>query len=636
MPGILGIVASAPGGAKLLEHGFQAMLESMRHRSSYKQNVCVRPPVVMGRIGPGFLNPEKQPVVNEDGTLRAVFDGELFNPAPMRQRLEQAGHVLASASDAGIVLHAFEQYGVKGIADLGGAYVGFIHDSRVGACHLFTDRLGLRGCYYHCAPDGTFFFASELKAIAAVPGFKDRLDVQALAEFLNRGYPFFDRTFFEGVKFLPHGSVLTWRDGRVNVQSYWDMPRLKPDAHWRFEDAVREGAALLVQAIGRQFRQPGRIGVMLSGGMDSRAIAAGAAACGHRPPAFTLGVGDDADAAPAARVAARLGLEHHQLLMLPDYLVDYGKDGCWYTDAMVPCRELQYIPQLHYLEQRADALLSGHLAGLVLGGLFLKPVHLDEPPRTAQGEWIARQVAGEFSEFLRTGLTPPLCRDLETGFHETRRQIASGVGDRGFASETARVHLATLERRLDSICYTHVWGTVADVKFPFGDHDLLDFRGRLPLEWQMNSRLYKAILCHAFPSLVDIPCVSAKLKWVPTTLDAEPSPLRLIWRELLGQARFWVGRLTGGRVNLPPDPSKFGGHGYWYRTVPRLREWIRSILLDDRTLGRGYYNRQGIERLLRLQMTRGYLFDLLSRLVTFEFWNRFFVDREFPRGPMPL
>jgi hypothetical protein len=97
-----------------------------------------------------------------------------------------------------------------------------------------------------------------------------------------------------------------------------------------------------------------------------------------------------------------------------------------------------------------------------------------------------------------------------------------------------------------------------------------------------------------------------------------------------------MGRLTGGRLNLLPDTSKFTHDSYWYRTVPRLREWIRGILLDDRTLGRGYYDRRGIERLLHLQMTRGYLFALLSRLVTFEYGNRFFVDREFPRGPMPL
>ena len=88
-----------------------------------------------------------------------------------------------------------------------------------------------------------------------MPGFRRKLDTQAAAEFLNCGYPFFDRTFFSEVKFLPYASVLTVREARVSIRRYWDVDWQVCHGSGLFEDAVYEGADLLVQAVGRQFRQ---------------------------------------------------------------------------------------------------------------------------------------------------------------------------------------------------------------------------------------------------------------------------------------------------------------------------------------------------------------------------------------------
>lgn len=629
MPGVFGVVPSTGGQKDRLERTLRAMADRMRHRSTYRVQTHVADDVAVGRLGPSFLNPEPQPVFNSDRTLCLVFEGELFEPERVTSRLGRNGSTPAD-SDAALVLRALESRGPGVVADLAGAYVGFLYDARERTGHLFTDRLGLRGCYWAQAPDGTFCFASEFKAVAAAPGLRREIDRQAVAEFLSRGFPFFDRTFFEEVKFLPHGSVLTLRGGSLSLSRYWDVPGPAGGAAWRFEDAVNEGAEVLARAVGRQFRQRGRIGVMLSGGLDSRAIAAGAVASGHGVETFTFGGEKDTERELARRVAERLGVPNHRLAVPPDYLADFGLAGMWYTDAMIPCREVYWTPHLAYLGERVDALLSGHLAGLFLGGLFLEPKHLQPLPRDAQGEIIARQVAGEFSTFLSTGLTEATAREARDAFRVSREQVASGVGDRGLAAELAGAYMGTLERRLDSICYANLWSVVADVKYPFGDYEVLDFSARVPEEWRLGSRLYKAILCKAFPNLVDIPCVSAKTNWVPTRLDAAPDPVRVAWRRVARRTRFLVSRLSGGYVNLPPDRSKFTHDNHWYRTVPRVRQWFESILLDLRTLDRGYYDREGIRRLLRLQMTRGYLFDLLSRLVAFEYWNRFFIDGEAP------
>ena len=626
MPGIVGIIASKPDCDGSLEHALRAMVRAMEHRPTYKSHIYVGPRVAMGRTGPGFLNPEKQPVFNEDGSIGAVFDGELFEPVAMAARLEQAGHNLGGRSDAEIALHAFEAFGNRGIADLPGAYVGFIYDSQRHMGNLFTDRLGLRGCYYTVMTDGTFAFASEMKAIAALPGFQGQLDLQAAAEFLNCSFPFFDRTFFGEVKFLPYGTVLQVANSRAVPVQYWDFPQTVPESHWTFEDAVDEGVALLLRAVSRQFRQKGRIGVMLSGGLDSRAIAAAATSLGHCVRSFSLGWGNNAEQRLAARVAERLGMDYLPLDIPPDYPVDVGAQGAWYADGMHPCSLMPWMPQTHRLATEADALLSGYLGGVFLGGVFLKNDHLSALPLTVQKERLACGLVGTMSPFLSMALRRTFLEPLKNALRATYHQVLAFPGERGFANELERLYLATDERRLTNAGNAAMLGTAADLKYPFGDYELLDLYSRLPVPWRINCRLYKAILCRAFPNLVDIPCYSANTQFLPTRLNSQSSVLRLRWHRAMREFRFILGRLTHGRISLR-DPFDCTNYTHWYRTVPRLRHWVQSVLLDERTLARGYFDREGIQRLLRINMTRGYVFTTLATLITFEYWNRFFVDR---------
>ncbi|MBN1854469.1 MAG: hypothetical protein JW829_17185 [Pirellulales bacterium] len=625
MPGIFGIVSESPDHEGQRTLALRAMAMRMRHRVKYQEHTFSEGNISIGRCGLSFLNPEQQPVFTSDRACCLVFEGELYEPQKINQKLAR-NNATSSSADATLVLEAVARYGPEIIEELPGAYVGFFYDLREFVGYLFTDRLGLRGCYWTLMSNGTFCFASELKAIIAVPGFHSKLDTQGVAEFLSSGYPFFDRTFFTNVKFLPYASVLTVRGAHISIHRYWDVDWQVQWRNGQFEDAVHEGADLLIQAIGRQFRQRGTIGVMLSGGLDSRAIAAGAVVSGHDVPTFTLGGKKDTERELACRVAERLRVPNHCLAVPPDYLADYATEGIWYTDAMLSSRELYWTPYLDFLGAHADALISGHTAGLFLGGLFLEEEHLQNPSLHNQRQCIVRQIAGDFSTFLDLGLAPAFLGRAHDAFDASRQAIASSVGDGGFATELARAKLGTLERRLDSICYGYLWNVVADVKYPLGDHDLLDFCARVPLEWRFRSRLYKAILCKAFPQLVDIPCVSAKTNWLPMRIDARIHPMSTLARHLVGRARFLVSRLTRGRINLPPDRSKFTHDSHWYRTVPRLRMWLKSVLLDERTLQRGYFDREGISQLLNLQMRRGYLFNVLSRLISFEFWNRYFVD----------
>jgi hypothetical protein len=212
-------------------------------------------------------------------------------------------------------------------------------------------------------------------------------------------------------------------------------------------------------------------------------------------------------------------------------------------------------------------------------------------------------------------------------YSESGREVASWVGDNGLGNEIERASLALTERRAINTANGGLVGVFADVKYPFVDYDLLDYYTKLPVDWRRGGRLYKAIICKAFPELVDVPCISDNTMFVPCRLDTEPGWLQLKRRNFGRAFRFYAGRLTGGLLSLK-DHRTYLHYDHWYRTNGTLRGWIQSLLGDKRTLDRGYFDPEGIRLLFQLEFTRGYLFSTLAVLASFEYWNRFFVDRQ--------
>ena len=633
MPGVFGIVSTEPVPAERLTREMDAMAQALRHRPSYRQHRHVGRRAAVGRIGPGVLNSEVQPIFAVGRSRCLLFDGELFRPDSVggdldRVEPEHLGN--GEPPDSVRVLNALERDGARAVATMAGAYAGAWVDDARGACTLIVDRLGLRGCFYMTLPDGRFAFAPELKALAALAemvGADRSPDEQAIAEMLGCGFCLFENTLLDGVAFQSHGSTVRFDGGQVTAQSYWDFPR--QPRRGSFDDAVADGADLLKTAVRRQLRTPGRLGVLLSGGLDSRAIAAAAVDAGHPLPTFTLGSGRNSEVRLAARVARRLGVEHRHLEIQPTFLVDDGARGIWYSDGMFVCNHLHWLPHQGELARRTDSILSGYLGGVFVGGVFQDGRLPEGAPQSVVASTVADKLVPPVSPFLLEALTPRWRQTVEDGVARARVAMERRVGDRGYADELDRMYLMTHERRFTNWGNVAMLGTIGDVKYPFGDYDLLDYYGELPPDWRRGARLYKAMLVRAFPDLVDVPAISGNTKFVPTRIDRSPSRFRLWRRRQAGLLRFMAGRVSGGRISLP-DRATYVHYAHWYRSIPRFRRWVDDLLLDDRTLARGIVDREGIRKVLDLQMTKGYVFDVLARLITLEVWHRQFVDGERP------
>src|SRR3954453_1996987 len=264
-----------------------------------------------------------QPIANEDGQVVVVQNGEIYNHAELRADLERAGHVFRTPhSDTEVLVHLYEQHGPRFAERLRGMFAVAVWDGPRRRLVLARDRFGIKPLYYRDAP-GELAFGSELKALRALPGLSREVDLDALEAFLAFNAIHGPRTIFREVRKLPPGHVLVLEDGRTRLERYaTDLPvaeREQRDEPWealagelreRLRDSVR---AHLVADV--------PVGVLLSGGIDSSALAALAAQeSSGRVATFSIGFAERSfsELELARTIAGRYGTDHHELVVAPD------------------------------------------------------------------------------------------------------------------------------------------------------------------------------------------------------------------------------------------------------------------------------------------------------------------------------
>src|SRR3954469_2938828 len=308
MCGICGIAGNAD------RDRLEAMLRTLVHRGPDSGGTHVDGPVALGarRLSIIDLAGGDQPIESEDGTCVVVQNGEIYNYPELRRDLEREGHVFKTRCDTEVHLHLYEEHGPEYARLLRGMFAVALWDSRRGRLVLARDRYGIKPLYYRDV-GGTLEFASELRALP-----RGEIDVDALEAFLAFNSIPAPYSIFRDVRKLPAGHVLVWEDGEVSVERY---ARPGPAA----ESELREGdEAELVEELRARMRDSVRahllsdvpVGVLLSGGVDSAALAALAAQeTSEAVHTFTIGFAERSfdERADARLGAERYGTEHHEL-----------------------------------------------------------------------------------------------------------------------------------------------------------------------------------------------------------------------------------------------------------------------------------------------------------------------------------
>jgi asparagine synthase (glutamine-hydrolysing) len=259
------------------------MLESVEHRGRDDQGVWVSDPVddsgrraALGHRRLAILDPTPaghEPMFSPDGRFVLTFNGEIYNYRELREQLRPLGHEFKTDCDAEVLLAVIAEWGWEGISRLNGMFAFAVWDNRERTLTLVRDHVGIKPLYYALVPDG-FIFGSEIKAILASKLIKPRLNAEALHQFLTFLWAPDPNTLFDGIKTVPPGHYLQFKNGEVKLTQWWDASFEQIDDHrsdqW-WEERVLE---TLDRVVKMEMVADVPLGAFLSGGIDSSGIVA--------------------------------------------------------------------------------------------------------------------------------------------------------------------------------------------------------------------------------------------------------------------------------------------------------------------------------------------------------------------------
>jgi asparagine synthase (glutamine-hydrolysing) len=389
-------------GAQELLH---AMCERMVHRGPDSEGLLVTTGAALGmrRLAIIDLVTGEQPVFNEDKTVAVILNGELYNYRELRVDLEKRGHSFRSASDTEVLAHLYEEYGDEMIAQINGMFAFALWDFKRRRLLIARDRFGEKPLYWGVF-DNTLLFASEPKVLLAHPSVKPSLNLQALRQYLSFDYVPAPLSIYEGINKLPAAHKLTLDDGSVSITPYWKLSYEKPASAPTEKEAAAHVQELLADAVRMRLVSDVPLGVLLSGGVDSSAIAALAVRASSEPvKTFSISFAEASfdESAYARGVAKFLGTDHHEERLSANLAANLVSEiGSWMDE---PFSDPSLVPTYllsRFTRKHVTVALGGDGGDELFAGY----------PMYAGHRWaeIYRRVPGP----LRTGVIEPLIRRL--------------------------------------------------------------------------------------------------------------------------------------------------------------------------------------------------------------------------------
>jgi len=615
MPGIVGLVSESRYDSERL---LVKMSQVMMHEEFYQVDSYASKNVGLARIHLGAINKKSQPAFDNGKALAAVMDGEVYNWSEFNKELHNKVFVEKTHSHAKMMLHSFKKYGQSFIPRLNGNFIFALYDAFTKKLLIINDRYGLKPLYY-TQIGRSLLFASEVKALLQVPELKKSINFAAVADFFSLGYIQGNKTFIEAIHMLPHGSILTYSDDTIKINRYWDY-EYKEDYPERSEsEYIEELGFLLRQAADRQTLDGHPFGVSLSGGLDSRLIA-GLLSKKHTIHTFTFGSKGTYDVISARKVAKKIGSHHHVAILDKNYLKKYLKKGVWLSDGMLPCNHFHNISTLSEGQIFCKVVFNG-LFGDVLWGSYVTPYLLNN---NSHRELEKRLYDKKNAIFKDKHLKEVFLKDIfvnikgqaYAAFRETLKKahFSCSANKSDYYMLKERMRRFILYGQVMADCYVRC-------RFLFFDNDVVDFALKIPPSLRHNEVLYVKTIIKELPELSLIPWekTGLPLRHFKTThkisrflfLQRERAKRKLSF--LFPQSSFLCSKTYHSDVN------------FWFRS--NLRKFVESILLDEKTLSRGYFNPESVRTLLRNHMSaKEDNTAKIGTLLTFEMWHRLFWD----------
>jgi len=343
-----------PEGAKELLH---SMCERMVHRGPDSEGLLVVNGAALGmrRLAIIDLVTGEQPVYNEDKSVAAILNGEIYNYREIRADLEKRGHSFRSQSDTEVLPHLYEEYGDDMVQHLNAMFAFALWDSKQRRLLLARDRFGEKPLYWGIF-DNTLLFASEPKVLLAHPAVKTSLNLQALRQYLSFDYVPAPLTIYQGINKLPAAHTLTLANGRIETRPYWCLSYKTRRPTPTEAEAAEHLRELLADSVRMRLVSDVPLGVLLSGGVDSSTVAALAVeASSEAVKTFSISFAESSfdESSYARAVAKYLGTDHHEERLSANLAANLvGEIGSWMDEpfsdpSLVPTYLLSRFTRKH-------------------------------------------------------------------------------------------------------------------------------------------------------------------------------------------------------------------------------------------------------------------------------------------------
>jgi asparagine synthase (glutamine-hydrolysing) len=571
-----------------------------------------------------------QPISNESNDIWIVYNGELYNHQELRKDLEARGHRYRTHSDTETIVHLYEEYGRDCVQHLRGMYAFAIWDRSKRRLFIARDRLGIKPLYFRF--DGTtLLFGSEIKTILAHPGISAEFNRSMLAEYLAFGYIPEADTMYKGIQKLLPGHILEITEGgKPQISQYWDLEVKADDDVRPREHYVQKYRELLEGCVASHLMSDVPLGVFLSGGLDSSAVAALTTKIrGESIETFAVGYGEEAfSELPFARtVAQHIGSKHHEVRLSREEFFHSLPHLIWHEDEPIvwpSSVSLYFVARL--ARERVTVVLTGEGSDETLAGYTRYPWTLmnsrvDSVYRRAVPGMLRRWVRGA----LQAGyVSKDMRRRLEHTFLIRGGESWSSFYFDNFYSAFSAADqesLLTPEARevvgdayagsmnywnassgdlLHRLLYTDIKTYLVELlmkqdqmsmaasiesRVPFLDHELVEFTARIPAKYETQGMAGKFILKSAVEDLL---------------------PPDIVYRQKMGFPTPWAYWLAG----------------------PQLDQ-LEQLLLEPRTVDRNYFRPDVIKKLFAEH--RAGVRDhgnRIWRLLNLELWERVCLENE--------
>jgi asparagine synthase (glutamine-hydrolysing) len=562
-----------------------------------------------------------QPLFNEDGSIVIVFNGEIYNFQELRRELEQRGHRFATNTDTEAIVHLYEDFGSDCVQKLRGMFAFAIYDQPRRRLLLARDRLGIKPLHYAIS-QGRLLFGSEIKAILAVAPELATPDHQALLSYFYFGYIPDPVSVFPCIRKLAPGHLLEFENSHARVRQYWDLPQYGTYSPASEQECLEELEHRLAEAVRIRLIADVPLGAMLSGGTDSSTVVALMARASSRPvKTFSIGFthADFNEADHARTVAEKFATDHHELILEPNVLetvdaISRSLEEPFGDSSMLPTYYVSCLARKH-----VTVALSGDGGDEAFAGYERYWIHLHHraydwvPPwagrfyRQYVHPWVPTALPGKN---LAYSLSLPWKERYTEGVSLQPYQREMGLLSHDFADGSANGGvLHTFREYLDHAPAHDPLSRVLylDSK-TYLPGDILTKVDRMSMLTSLEARV--PILDHKF------------LEWV-TALTPD-------WKMRNGDSKY-IFRKLAEKVGVPRSVLYRKKQGFalplvhWMRH--ELKELILTMLLEARTLQRGYFNEKGVRRLVdeHFRLRRDHS-PRIWRLLMFEMWHRNFLE----------